>query len=487
MGSFNQPRRVGRRGGRPRRVGWIATIGVATILATSFVNAASMSPGLASARPGSTPRISSGPSRSLQWALPASPVGRQLRWLIDVASHPPVSAAELRAHFDATFLGQVTPKEFNAALASLHVSGAWRIVTLDAGVAAGVLDANVVSGGTRFGVEIAVDPKGLIGGLLVQPSPALPALPTSWKALEARLSTLAPDVGFEAATLSPRGACTPLRTISPTTARPLGSMFKLFVLGAVAHAVKRGTASWDQPVALEANLTSLPSGVLQVDPAGTRFSLAQFAEIMISSSDNTAADRLAALVGRQAVETQVRAWSAHAPLDMPFLRTRELFVLKYADYPHYADAYLALPPTSRAGYLTRVVDEVPLSAVDISASDLGTPRAVDSIEWFASPSDLCRAFTGLYAEAHGPSAAPIAAAMSLNDGGLGLSPKQWPEVWFKGGSETGVLSLGYLARDRRGKVVVVAVLLSDPRKSIDEGTVAPELLSILRGAFRLAS
>ncbi|MGA9078084.1 MAG: serine hydrolase [Acidimicrobiales bacterium] len=431
-------------------------------------------------------RNSSASSPSLQWALPGSPVGRQLDWLVAAASHPPVAAAELRAHFDATFLGQVSPKEFNAAIASLHVSGAWRIVTLDAG-AAGVLDANVVSGGTRLGVEIAVDSKGLIDGLLVQPSPALPAPPTSWKALEAKLSTLASDVGFEAATLSPRGACTPLRTISPTTARPLGSMFKLFVLGAVAHAVKRGTASWDQPVALEANLTSLPSGVLHVDPAGTKFSLAQFAEIMISSSDNTAADRLAALVGRQAVESQVRAWSAHPSLDTPFLRTRELFVLKYADYPHYADAYLALPPTSRAGYLTRVVDQVPLSAVDISASDLGTPRAIDSIEWFASPSDLCRAFAGLYADAHGPSAAPIAAAMSLNDGGLGLSPTQWPEVWFKGGSETGVLTLGYLARDRQGKVVVVAVQLSDPRKSIDEATVAPELLSILRGAFKLAS
>jgi len=437
MGSFDPPRRVGRRDRRPRRVGWTATIGVATILATSFVSLASMSPGLASAGPGSTPRISSEPSHSLQWALPVSPVGRQLGWLIDVASHPPVSAVELRAHFDATFLGQVSPKEFNAAFASLHGSGAWRIVTLDAGTAPGALDANVVSGATRFGVEIAVDSRGLVDGLFVQPSPTLPAPPTSWRALEAKLSTLAPDVGFEAATLSPKGACTPLRAFLPTTARPLGSMFKLFVLGAVAHAVKQGALAWDQSVALEAHLVSLPSGVLQVDPAGTKFSLAQFAEILISSSDNTAADRLAALVGRQAVETQVRGWSAHSSLDAPFLRTRELFVLKYANYPHYAGAYLALPSKSRGGYLTRVVDEVPLSAVDISASDLSTPRAVDSIEWFASPSDLCRAFAGLYADAHGPSAAPIAAAMSLNDGGLGLSPKQWPEVWFKGGSEAG--------------------------------------------------
>ena len=174
MGSFNPPRRVGRRGRRPRRVGWTATIGVATILATSFVNLASMSPGLASTRPGSTPRISSEPSHSLQWALPASPVGRQLGWLIDVASHPPVSAAEMRAHFDATFLGQVSPKEFNAALASLHVNGAWRIVTLDAGTAAGALDANVVSGATRLASRSPSTPGVSLTGSWPSPRPHCP-------------------------------------------------------------------------------------------------------------------------------------------------------------------------------------------------------------------------------------------------------------------------------------------------------------------------
>ena len=265
-----------------------------------------MSPGLASVRPGSTPRISSEPSHSLQWALPASPVGRQLGWLIDVASHPPVSAAELRAHFDATFLGQVSPKEFNAALASLHVSGAWRIVTLDAGTAPRALDANVVSGATRFGVEIAVDSRGLVDGLFVQPSPTLPAPPTSWRALEAKLSTLAPDVGFEAATLSSKGACTPLRASCRRRRDHSGPMFKLFVLGAVAHAVSRGLSPGISRSPSRRICRACRAGYCRSTQRERRTRLAQFAEIMISSSDNTAADRLAALVGRQAVETQVR-------------------------------------------------------------------------------------------------------------------------------------------------------------------------------------
>jgi hypothetical protein len=88
---------------------------------------------------------------------------------------------------------------------------------------------------------------------------------------------------------------------------------------------------------------------------------------MISGSDNTAADALMALVGRDAVQAQVATTSAHAGLDAPFLGTRELFVLKYADYPRYADAYLALPRSRRAGYLSRVVDKVALSAIDAGA------------------------------------------------------------------------------------------------------------------------
>jgi hypothetical protein len=49
-----------------------------------------------------------------------------------------------------------------------------------------------------------------------------------------------------------------------------------------------------------------------------------------------------------------------------------------------------------------------------------------------------------------------------------------------------VLTLGYLARNRSGRVVVVVALLSNQHKSIDESTVAPRLLSIVRGAFQMA-
>jgi hypothetical protein len=178
-----------------------------------------------------------------------------------------------------------------------------------------------------------------------------------------------------------------------------------------------------------------------------------------------AADRLAALVGRQAIQAQVAATSAHAGLGDPFLRTRELFVLKYADYPHYARAYLRLSAAKRTAYLADVVDRVPLSNVGLSAA-AGAPRNIGSLEWLGSPSDICTLYAQLYADASSPSLAPVSTALSYNNGGIELSRATWPLVWYKGGSEPGVLSLAYLARRSDGTVAVVVLELSDPTKPV---------------------
>jgi len=52
-----------------------------------------------------------------------------------------------------------------------------------------------------------------------------------------------------------------------------------------------------------------------------------------------------------------------------------------------------------------------------------------------------------------PSLSPIASIFSVNKGGLGLDPSEWPTVWFKGGSEPGVLTLGYMATNEQGSDV----------------------------------
>lgn len=421
---------------------------------------------------------------SLTWALPTFAVGRQLGWLLSAAPHAPLPTAEIEQHFDRTFLAAAPPAEVNQALEKYP--GAWRLVSLDAGTAPTALVAGIVAGTADFGVTITTSSSGLISGAVLTPARSLPAGPASWQALDAAARGLAPDVSFEAASLGAGGSCEPLNTVSPAAPRPLGSMFKLYVLGAVADAVAAGRLSWQQTVALSADLRSFPSGSLQVEPAGTRYTVSQLADLMISSSDNTAADELAALVGRSAVEAQARLTSAHASLNVPFLRTRELFQFKYDDYPSYADAYLALSPAARLAYLQTVIDRLPLSGISTTTAALASPRDVDAIEWSASPSDLCAQFARLYQDAGQASLGPVSAALSFNDAGIGLNRSAWPLVWFKGGSETGVLTLGYLARSATGRVDVVVLELSDPRHAIP-ASAALTALSLVHAAFGLAA
>lgn len=474
--------------GREMRVhSALAVLGTIAVAATAACSGTASGSATGTGRPTPTritPVLASAGQQSLTWALPKFAVGRQLGWLLSVAPHAPLTAAEFEQHFDRTFLAAAPPAELNAALEKYP--GTWRLISLDAGTAPTGLEAGIVAGTAEFTVEIATDPSGLISGALLAPAPSLSSGPASWQALDAAARGLAPVVSFEAATLGVGGSCEPLNTMAPAEPRPLGSMFKLYVLGALADAVAARRLSWQQTVALSGDLRSLPSGSLQIEPAGTRYTVSQLADLMMSSSDNTAADELMALVGRSAVEAQAGLTSAHASLDVPFLRTREMFQLKYDDYPTYADAYLALSPAARLAYLQTVIDRLPLSRVTATTAALATPRDADTIEWFGSPSDLCAQFARLYQDAGQASLGPVSAALSINNGDIGLGRSAWPLVWFKGGSEVGVLTLGYLARSAAGRVDVVVLELSDPQHAIPS-SVTLSAVSLLHAAFGLAA
>jgi hypothetical protein len=126
------------------------------------------------------------------------------------------------------------------------------------------------------------------------------------------------------------------------------------------------------------------------------------------------------------------------------------------------------------------VDPLPLSEAQGSTE----PRDIDKIEWFGSPDDICRAFAGLRQLSHQSKLSPIASILSVNKGSLGLDPPQWPTVWFKGGSEPGVLTLGYLATDSRGQTFVVSAMLSNADAALaPSATLA--LLDVVVGAFAL--
>ena len=172
-------------------------------------------------------------------------------------------------------------------------------------------------------------------------------------------------------------------------------------------------------------------------------------------------------------------------LDVPFLTTRELFVLKLDDWPALAQRYLGLGAAGRLALLAGTVDHDPLNAADLSPWT--APRDVGSIEWFASPTDICHVFASLATLARQPGLAPLAGILERNAGGMSLDPSRWQPVWFKGGSEPGVLTLSYLATTRTGQAYVASVLAENPSAPLAQNSAIPTLITAVKGALQLAA
>ncbi len=417
-------------------------------------------------------------------SFPDTSAGRQAHWLLGVVAHPPVPVPAIKAHFDSTFLAQIPASRLNSTFAAVRALRLDSITKSTPGMLAFVVTANH---GLRLAVTMATDTRGLISGLLLRPvgAPPAPAVPTTWSGVDSMIHSVAPQVHFLLAAVN-GSTCRPVHAIDATTPAPLGSAFKLYVLDALARAIAAGKVSWNQPLTVASQVKSLPSGVLQNDPDGTRVSVQQVAAGMISISDNTAANMLIALLGRPAVEAAARASGMADPaLDVPFLTTRELFALKLHDWPKLAQRYLAHDAAGRQAMLSSTVDRVPLSA--LSATGWTKPRDVGSIEWFASPADICHVFASLGALARQPELASLTGILARNDGGMNLDPGRWRPVWFKGGSEPGVLTLNYLATTRTGQAYVASVMAANPAAPLAQDSAVLTLTSAVKGALQLAA
>jgi len=454
------------------------------LAAAGVVTATAACSGSAQKPPSATATASATTAKSTT-TLPATPPGAQARWLLGAIAHQPIPAAAITAHFDQAFLGKVPPAQLTATLA--RVTSLRLDAVLESTSEFAVL--SVTANGQPQMVSLAVDAHGLINGLLFSTATPMPTftVPTTWAAVDRQVQQAAPQTRLLVARIT-GGACQTVNAVNATTPAPLGSAFKLYVLDALARAIAKGTVSWDQRLTLTSQLKSLPSGELASEAAGTQVTVLQAAQDMISSSDNTAADLLLTLVGRTAVEAAATSTGMADPaLDTPFLTTRELFVLKLDDWPTLASRYLALGAAGRQALLTGTVDRVPLTALHTTAPTGWTdPRDIAAIEWFASPADICRVYASLAALSRQPGLAPVASILEINNGGMSLDPAHWTSVWFKGGSEPGVLTLNYLATTSTGQSCVVSVLTSNPTAPIP-AAAATQLIGAIKGAFTLAS
>lgn len=227
---------------------------------------------------------------------------------------------------------------------------------------------------------------------------------------------------------------------NPDEPLAIASTFKLYVLGQLVSDVAAGKRRWDEVVRLDERYRSVPSGLLQDWPTGAPITLHTLASLMISKSDNTATDHLVYTLGRERIERMLAPMGNHsAGKNAPLISTAEMFKLKESNGETLANAYLERTVEDRRKFLTKDVANISLSGISWKKS----PHFVDSLEWFASANDLCRAMNFLRIHTEHKTTSAARQILSINTGALGSSTA-FNFVGFKSGSESGVTNLTYL-------------------------------------------
>lgn len=295
-----------------------------------------------------------------------------------------------------------------------------------------------------------------IAGLFLRPPVKAVA---SLESLRKEFETLPGRVSFHAANL---GGGTVISTLSPSEQLPVGSTFKLYVLGELVRSIRQKERKWTDVVKLDSAWRSLPSGRLHTWPHGSPMTLHSLATMMISESDNTATDALIRLLGPNRIAQQMSAMGHDRPdLNLPFLTTLQAFKLKYADAA--TGKRFAAAGSDERNVILRQIDT---SITYDSISPTTEPVLSDKVEWFASTSDLCRAMDWFRADA------ALQKDFSAIDI-LGINPgiqtaKSWKHVGFKGGSEPGVINMTYLLEHSNGSWYCISGTWSNPNGTVEE-------------------
>jgi hypothetical protein len=235
--------------------------------------------------------------------------------------------------------------------------------------------------------------------------------------------------------------------IAPDKAMPLGSAFKLWVLGELAREVGAGERKWSDVVPI--GPASLPSGITQNWPAGSPVTIQTLATLMISISDNTATDTLVSLEDDRLDDFVAKAG---VPGLAPVLTTRQMFALKSPANADLAARWATSPvPSERRKLLETNAARLRTTPVD-PMMFAGKPSKIDTLEWFASPADTAGILDWLRKEG---GETPLA-LLAINPGIDPATRGKFDYIGFKGGSEPGVVTLNFLVRRKDGRWLAIA-------------------------------
>lgn len=297
----------------------------------------------------------------------------------------------------------------------------------------------------------------------------------SWRDIDAVLSKTGARYSYQVARVDD-GRCNPVAGTNTGESLPLASIFKLYVLHALAGAIRDGTVSWDDQLTVTDKSRAVGSSGLAL-PAGAQVSVRTAAEKMIATSDNMATDLLIGKLGTHAIEQALATAGHHDPASMtPFPTMYELFSIGWGK-PDLRTQWQHGSPQTRAQLLAQA-NSTPYEPDPTRAH---TPASSYGAEWYGNAEDICRIHTALQADAVGK-AAPVKQILSAVSG-IALDRNVWPYIGAKAGGLPGDLTFSWYAVDKTQQPYLVSFQLNWPR---DHGpNVTGWMLQIAKQAFAL--
>jgi beta-lactamase class A len=357
------------------------------------------------------------------------------------------------------------------------MEGLWwdRPFTLDrVNIGASVATLHLISSyGARQDIRIHTDDDGWVDRFELEThAPSI----TSWRDVDAVLSKTGARYSYQVAKVD-NGRCDPVVGTNTDESLPLASIFKLYVLHALAGAVKRGMVSWDDQLTVTDKSKAVGSSGLELPP-GAHVSVRKAAEKMIATSDNMATDLLIGRLGTSAVEDALVTAGHHDPDSMtPFPTMYELFSVGWGQPDLRSQWKQASSPQVRA----QLLQQANSNPYQPDPTRAHTPASTYGAEWYGSAEDICRVHAALQAEAVGE-AAPVKQILSAV-AGIQLDRDKWPYIGAKAGGLPGDLTFSWYAVDKTQQPWVVSFQLNWPR---DHGpTVTGWMLQVAKQVFAL--
>lgn len=328
--------------------------------------------------------------------------------------------------------------------------------------------------GAAQDIELRTNDNGLVDRFQVSLRP--PAI-NSWHDIDAELAKSGARYSYQVSKVTD-GKCATVAGTNTDVSLPLASIFKLYVLLAVADAVKAGTLHWDDELAITEEAKAVGSAALDQLPPGATVSVRKAAQQMISASDNMATDLLIGRLGTGAIERALVAAGHHDPASMtPFPTMHELFSIGWGE-PDLREQWKQATPQGRA----QLLEQANSRPYQPDPARTSTPASIYGAEWYGSAADICRVHAALQTAAVGE-AAPVKDILSVVPG-IDLDRSKWPYIGAKGGNLPGDLTFSWYAIDHTGQPWVVSFQLNWPQ--FRSTTAASWLLSIVHRAFDLA-